>query len=105
MLDAGRTLWNVEFSRQMLEKYSQYTGSRKSVQWEPSCSMRTDGQTDMKNFFIVAPCIPISIQFTHQQMHYLLNLEKFKIYTRIHTVSLLHVSVYDHHQGACTEPG
>jgi hypothetical protein len=23
--------------------------------------------------------------FTHQQMHYLLNLERFKIYTRIHT--------------------
>jgi hypothetical protein len=36
-------------------------------------------------FFIVAPCIPISIQFTHQQMHYLLNLERFKIYIKIHT--------------------
>jgi hypothetical protein len=29
--------------------------------------------------FIVAPCILKSILFTHQQMHYLLNLESFKI--------------------------
>ena len=26
--------------------------SRKSVQWEPSCSMRTDGQTDMTKLTI-----------------------------------------------------
>jgi len=39
-------------------------------------------------------------------MHYLLNLEKFKIYIKIHTnIAPLRVSVYDHHQGACTEPG
>ena len=25
-----------------------------------------------------------SIKFTHQKMHYLLNLEKFKIYIKIH---------------------
>ena len=53
--------------------------------------------------FIVAPCILKSIQFTHQQMHYLLNLEKFKIYIKIHTH--ICVSVYDHYQEACTEPG
>jgi hypothetical protein len=35
--------------------------------------------------FIVAPCFLKSILFTHQQMHYLLNLERFNIYTRIHT--------------------
>jgi hypothetical protein len=35
--------------------------------------------------FIVAPYILKSILFTHQQMHYLLNLERFKIYTKIHT--------------------
>jgi hypothetical protein len=37
--------------------------------------------------FIFAPCILKSthIQFTHQQMHYLLNLERFKIYIKIHT--------------------
>jgi len=28
-------------------------------------------------FFIVVPCILISIQFIHQQMHYILNLTKF----------------------------
>jgi hypothetical protein len=26
-----------------------------------------------------------SVLFTHQQMHYLLNLERFKIYIKIHT--------------------
>jgi hypothetical protein len=35
--------------------------------------------------FIIVLCILKSILFTHQQMHYLLNLERFKIYTRIHT--------------------
>jgi hypothetical protein len=35
--------------------------------------------------FIVVPCILKSILFTHQEMHYLLNFERFKIYTRIHT--------------------
>jgi hypothetical protein len=29
--------------------------------------------------FIVAPCILKSILSTHQQMHYLLNFERFKI--------------------------
>jgi hypothetical protein len=28
---------------------------------------------------------PVPILFTHQQMHYLLNLEMFKIYIKIHT--------------------
>jgi hypothetical protein len=37
------------------------------------------------SFFIVAPCILKSTQFTRQQMHYLLNLERFKIYIKIHT--------------------
>jgi hypothetical protein len=35
--------------------------------------------------FIVAPRILKSILFTQQQMHYLLNLERFKIYTKIQT--------------------
>jgi hypothetical protein len=34
--------------------------------------------------FIFAPCILVSIQFAHQQMHFLLNLKKFKIYIKIH---------------------
>jgi hypothetical protein len=33
---------------------------------------------------------------------YLLVLESTKIYIKIHTKMLLHVSVCDHHQGACT---
>ena len=37
------------------------------------------------SIFIVAPCFLKSIYFTHQQMHYLLNLQKFKIYIKIHT--------------------
>jgi hypothetical protein len=35
--------------------------------------------------FIVAPCILKSILFTHQQLHFLLILEKFKIYIKTHT--------------------
>jgi hypothetical protein len=42
-------------------------------------------KTRVLYFFIVVPCILKSIFFTHQQMRYLLNLERFKIYTRIHT--------------------
>ena len=33
---------------------------------------------------------------------FLLVLESTKIYMKIYTKMLLHVSVYDHHQGACT---
>ena len=36
-----------EFSRQVFQKILKYQISWKSVQSEPSCSMRTDGQTDM----------------------------------------------------------
>jgi hypothetical protein len=32
----------IEFSRQILEKMVKYQISSKSVQWELSCSMRTD---------------------------------------------------------------
>ena len=35
----------LQFSRQILEKYS-YEILQKSVHWEPSCSKRTDGRTD-----------------------------------------------------------
>jgi len=35
-----------EFSRRILEKFSNIKFMWKSVQWEPSCSMRKDGQTD-----------------------------------------------------------
>jgi hypothetical protein len=31
---------------------------------------------------------------------YLLVLESTKIYIKIHTKTLLHISIYDHHQGA-----
>jgi hypothetical protein len=37
----------LEFSRQSFEKYSDVEFYEKSVQWEPSCSVLTDGQTDM----------------------------------------------------------
>ena len=39
----------------VFEKISEYLISRKSVQWEPSCSMRTnDGRMDRRNEAIVA---------------------------------------------------
>jgi len=40
-----------EFSGQIFEK-SSYQISRKSVRWDPSCSMRTDRRTDMKNLIV-----------------------------------------------------
>jgi len=55
-------------------------------------------------FYIAAPCIRKSIQFTHQQMHYLLNMGSLKFTSKYTQISPLHVSVYDHHQGACAEP-
>jgi hypothetical protein len=36
----------LEFSRQIFEKILKYKISWKSVQWEPSCSVWTDGRTD-----------------------------------------------------------
>jgi hypothetical protein len=39
----------LEFSWQIFEKISNtYQFSSKSVQWEPSCSIRTDGHTDVR---------------------------------------------------------
>jgi hypothetical protein len=35
-----------EFSRNIFEKELEYQLSSKSVQWDSSCSMRTDGQAD-----------------------------------------------------------
>ena len=49
--------------------------------------------------------LPFYILFTHQQMHFLLNLEKFKIYIKIHINIAPTCSGFDHPQGACTEPG
>ena len=44
----------------------------------------------------------IYILFIHQQMHFLLNLQKFKFILKYTQLSLPHVSVFDHSQGACT---
>jgi hypothetical protein len=49
----------------------------------------------------------VAIFFVQQQMFtntctYLLVLESTKIYIKIHTKMLLHVSACDHHQGAHT---
>ena len=35
----------LEYFQHFFEKIIKYRISLKSVQWEPSCSMRTDGQT------------------------------------------------------------
>jgi len=42
------------------------------------------------------------IKFIHQQMYSLLNLKKLQIYVKNHFDLLLHVSAYDHYQGAFT---
>ena len=38
----------LEFSRQIFEKNLIYEFPSESVQWEPSCFMRTDGRMDLK---------------------------------------------------------
>jgi hypothetical protein len=44
----------LEFSQQIFEKILEYQISRKSVQWEPSCSMRTDRQSDTTNLIVAS---------------------------------------------------
>jgi hypothetical protein len=39
---SSKILMKLEISRQIFEKFF----SRKSIKWEPRCSMRTDGRTD-----------------------------------------------------------
>ena len=56
------------------------------------------GRIRMRLFFIFAPCILIFTQFIHQQMHIYKTL--IRIYVKVRW--LLHVSVCDHHQGACS---
>jgi len=38
-------LMKLEFYEQIFEKILKYQTSRKSIQWEPSCSVWSDGQT------------------------------------------------------------
>ena len=56
------------------------------------------------NFYRCSVNYWVYILFTYQQMHFLLNLEKFKFTLKYTYSSLLHVSVFGHPQGACTEP-
>jgi hypothetical protein len=59
---AGCAVWSV---RRMLRAFKFKTSAVLNILWA--------------FFFIVAPCILKSILFTYQQMHCLLNLERFKI--------------------------
>jgi len=43
----------LEFSRQFFLKIFKYQITRKSVQWEPICSMQTDRRTDMTKQIVV----------------------------------------------------
>ena len=45
-------LMKLGFCRPIFEKILKYKISWKSVQWEPSCSKRTDGRTDMMELII-----------------------------------------------------
>ena len=42
----SQILMKLEFHQQIFEKKLKYLIYLKSVQWEPSCSMQTDGRTD-----------------------------------------------------------
>ena len=41
-----------EFSQHIFEKSIKYEVLSKSVHWEPSCSMRTNGQTDITKLLV-----------------------------------------------------
>ena len=43
-----------------------------------------------------------STSFTYQQMHFISLYKPLKFTLELKLKLLLHVSVYDHHQGACT---
>jgi hypothetical protein len=45
---SGAILMNLEISQQVLRKILKYEITRKIVYWEPSYSLRTEGQTDRK---------------------------------------------------------
>ena len=47
-----QSLMKLEFSRHIFEKILKYQISWKSVQWEPSFSVRTDGPTDMTKLIV-----------------------------------------------------
>jgi len=49
---AFKGLKKLEFSRQTAEKSSKYQISWKSIQCEPSCSMRTDRWTAMPKLIV-----------------------------------------------------
>ena len=38
-----------------LRKILKYQNSRKSIYWEPSCSIRTEGRTDMTKLIVASP--------------------------------------------------
>ena len=49
----------------------------------------------------------LCVEFTHQKMHFYSFKEHIKIYIKIHIniAPTVYVTVFDHHQGAYTEPG
>ena len=51
-LHVRHSLMKLEFPRQIFEKILKYKISRNSVQWEKSCSMRTDGRTYMTKLIV-----------------------------------------------------
>ena len=53
--NSGQILIKFELSSHIFKKLK-YKISRKSVQWEPSCSMRTDG-----HFFVTKKCLVVIV--------------------------------------------
>jgi len=67
-------LIQIDFSRQIFEKYIHtHEISWKSVKWEPSCSMRTDGRTDMTKLTVDFHNCAIAPHTCPFQQNYLLS--------------------------------
>jgi hypothetical protein len=81
-----QTVTKLEFPRQIFEKYSKCQALLKSVLWEPSFSMRTDGRTDIRKQLVDAPANS-SLTPSTRQMNLLHTL---RLYLRSILVSFSH---------------
>jgi len=74
----------LEFSREIFEKYSNIIFHEKSIELEPSCSMQTGGRTDMTKLIVAFR------NFTKAPNNNLFGLSGYLSITRSHNLYLKH---------------